>query len=222
MAKIVGLNWKWGRALLYLILGIVTIMFIISNYGCAFKKKITKTPEKPETQQTAPKKVPTRLWYRDMDTKIKVGDPIVLYNEYKILCHPTIPKGLTGFKDGKYIEDNRSLNVNYDIEAFTAGKLVHVYHQDGLPSAYQVQFILGSDNGTYTFFVDQDGTFYQDANITLKVDGIEHQMVVSVEGPSQKNRLFVDDDIVDNSKVVDPLKTGVDKPIGTKIIEEKK
>lgn len=197
------------------------MIFSVVFLTCTPKNKIAKTPPS-QPAQTAAKKVPSKLWYRDLDTKIKVGDPIVFYNEYKILCHPTIPKGLTGFKDGKYVQDNRSLNVNYDIEAFTPGKLVHVYRQDGLPSAYQVQFIPGSDNGTYTFFVDEDGTFYQDANITLKVEGIEHQMLVSVDGSSQKNRLFVDDDKVDNSKVVDPSKPGVDIPKGTKIIEEKK
>lgn len=198
---------------------LVAVIFFGVFFGCKTQKNTTKAPE---TQQMAQKKVPTRLWRSDMDLKIKVGDPVVFYNEYKILCHPTIPKGLTGFKDGKYVEDNRSLNVNYDIEAFTPGKLVHVYYQDGLPFAYRVQFIPGSDNGTYTFFVDQDGTFYQDARITLKVEGTEYSFLVSVDGSSQKNRLFVDDDKVDNSKVVDPLKIGVDSPVGIKIIEEKK
>ena len=182
------------------------------------KKVVVETPKSVEEV----KRVPPVPWFQDIDHNIAVGDPILFYNEYRIVVKGKIPITLREYKDGKLVSKDSSIVFDYSIPALTTGKIVKVVSKGGKPVSFAVSFNEGDDkNYTHTFTVDlANKTFVMAAEITLSINGADYKEKSAIEGLGNGlcHLLYYPEHSGGESKVGEPA-SGVAPVIGTKPIK---
>lgn len=121
MRKIV-IDRRWVRFFIALITGAIIIIFVS---GCTlFKKSSTSNYEEPSQEELQLKNF--EPWYQDNDPNLKVGDPVVFFNQFRIKVRGRIPKVEKMLEDGSYVTNDKSININLPVEALTPGEVAYI------------------------------------------------------------------------------------------------
>lgn len=212
-----------SKVLKILLLVALLITLVIAFNSCGGNKKTPKTPEpKPVLQKVEKPKL--EPWTLDLDENISIGDPINLYNQYKIVVEGVIPLQVVYYIDGRRAVRDTSLIYNFNVPKETKGKIKKIIYKNGKPLNVVVQLDeLDSLNYNHTFNVQPNKEFYlSSSKVEIIIDGVPYKVDVAIDGDgSGKNRMMHDPLYDNKEKNVGRPASGVPNTIGTKIIKKK-
>jgi hypothetical protein len=189
-------------------------------FSCA-KKPIAQSEEpKPPLQQVEkPKLVP---WTQDLDENIMVGDPINLYNQYKIVVEGTIPLQVVYYVDGRRAVKDTSLIYNFSVPKETRGKIKKIIYKNGKPANFIVRLDeVDTLNYNHTFNIQPNKEFCLGTEVTITINGTPYTVKLKIDGDgSGKDRLMHDPLYGNEEKNVGRPASGVSGAVGTKIIKK--
>ncbi|MCK9371454.1 hypothetical protein M0R04_16180 [Candidatus Dojkabacteria bacterium] len=222
MRKSIVFRSQFGKFLAYLIIATILILGITTIFSrCTPGKDTTKSQEPKSLLQEVkkPKLVP---WTQDLDENIVVGDPINLYNQYKIVVEGVIPLQVVYYIDGRRAVRDTSLIYNFNVPQETKGKIKKIIYKNGKPSNFVIQLDeIDSLNYNHTFYLQSNKEFYLGSKTNIAIDGIQYSVKIAIDGDgSGKNRLMHDPLYDNDEKNVGRPASGVPNEIGTKIIKK--
>lgn len=205
-----------------LLLVALSITLVIAFNSCGGNKDLPKTPEpKPVLQKVEKPKL--EPWTLDLDENISIGDPINLYNQYKIVVEGVIPLQVVYYIDGRRAVKDTSLIYNFSVPQETKGRIKKIIYKNGKPSNFVIRLDeADSLNYNHTFNLQTNKEFYLGTKTTITIDGAPYEVKIAIDGDgSGKNRLMHDPLYDNEEKNVGRPASGVPNTIGTKIIKKK-
>lgn len=206
-------TWK-----IFILVAVLAATVAVFN-SCRAQQEVVEEKDQPVVQEVEKPKL--AIWTQDKDENIAVGDPIMFYNQYKIVVVGKISIKIKGYVDGKFCEKDSSINFDYSIPEKTKGKLVKVELKSGKPFALVVQFDEEDTNYKHRFLLKTNKTFCVSSSTIVNVEGQNYPVNLGIIGDGTGMcALMYDSNYSNSESTTGRPATGVQDILGTKIIKK--